>query len=83
VQMNGWAHNPLPATELYYLHIEIFGPGLTKSCGQFNLAGGANSPNCSWAPNSNENAGTYCATVWQWLGGKNYANLGSSCVGVH
>ena len=81
VQMNGWAHNTTGA-QLDYLHIELYDTYgvVIKNCGQFNLAAGANSPNCSWAPNAGEPAANYCAAVWQWLGGKNYADLGWECV---
>jgi hypothetical protein len=76
--------SPINLTEV---HIEIYGPkGTIKNCAQFNLAGGATSPTCTWKnPNSTAQmpAGDYCSRAWEYSGNGSYADLSNECIDVH
>jgi hypothetical protein len=80
--VSGWVHN---STGLRWtgLHLqERRGSTSLKSCPEFALDNGNNSPDCNWSPNSSEPAGSYCTTLW-WQTQSGYVNEGSSCASVH
>jgi hypothetical protein len=68
------------------VHIEIYGPkGTIKNCTQFNLAGGATSPSCTWKnPNQTAQmpAGDYCSRAWEY-NGSGYTDMSNECIDVH
>jgi hypothetical protein len=65
------------------VHIQLTWPsGATiKNCGMVTVAPGQ-TITCTWSPNANEPAGSYCATSWQLVSGRQLER-GHACVGVH
>ena len=91
-EMNGWAHNQTGST-IFYLHIELYYAGGPQpplygtpigNCGQFNLPGGANSPNCSSGSFSFTGPAYACSAVWQLIHPTppEWRDLGWVCVHV-
>ena len=67
----------------YNVHIQLTWPsGATiKNCASTTVAPGS-TVYCTWSPNRNEPAGTYCANSWQYVNGS-YLRRGHACVNVH
>ncbi|HZR53785.1 MAG TPA: hypothetical protein VFB06_30290 [Streptosporangiaceae bacterium] len=66
----------------HMVHLELSGPhGLIKNCPTITV-GSLDSDSCTWSPNANETAGSYCVTVWQFASNKWVARA-KACVGVH
>ena len=67
----------------YNVHIQLTWPsGATiKNCASTTVAPGS-TIYCTWSPNANEPAGTYCANSWQYVSGS-YIKRGHACVYVH
>jgi hypothetical protein len=65
------------------VHIQLTWPsGATiKNCASTTISPGA-TIYCTWSPNKNEPAGTYCANSWQYVSGS-YIRRGHACVNVH
>jgi hypothetical protein len=64
------------------VHIEISGPsGLIQNCSEVSLPA-QDSVACTWNPNANEPAGSYCATGWEEVSGGKFEDIAESCAPV-
>lgn len=62
----------------FYGHIQLHGPSINRS-GANQIVGDGHTFSYGYSPNRYVNAGSYCATAWQWMGGGSYRNDGTAC----
>lgn len=63
-------------------HVLLSGPSVYYNTPDFAVGVG-DYIEVTWSPNSNVNAGSYCATSWVLISANAYSNQGAACQPVH